>query len=193
MVFFINTPSRLADMPKKRMLYAMMQKYVHAFFALPPRTVVALYALGSAVLVLMAFVLEHGFGALPCQMCWWQRYGHWAMAAVAGTSAALPRLLPPVWGLAATLLAALYGLGVAVYQILVQLKLVPLPQGCGSTGLKIEASVEDFLKALQNPVVAPSCDRVDFHILGLSLADWNALTMAAAIAVGVVFLRRWMR
>ncbi|MBI1363167.1 MAG: disulfide bond formation protein B [Proteobacteria bacterium] len=171
----------------------MMRKLVSTFFALPPRVVIGVFAAGSLALVGMAFVLEYGFGALPCHMCWLQRYGHWAMAGIATVSFVLPRLVPPLWGLAGTLAAAGYGLYVAVYQILVQNKILPLPEGCASAGLKIEANVQDFLAALQHPVVAPSCDRVDFTLLGFSLAEWNTITMLGVLVVGGVFLCRWYK
>lgn len=158
------------------------------FFNLPPRQVLGIFALGSIGLVVMAFVLEYGFNALPCQMCWWQRYGHWAMAGIASVTFILPRIIPPLYGLVATWLAALYGLIVAIYQMLVQWKIVPLPEGCGNVGLKIEQDIEAFLRSLQNPVITPSCDRVDFTILSLSLAEWNAIVMTAVLVVGAVYI-----
>jgi disulfide bond formation protein DsbB len=39
------------------------------------------------------------------------------------------------------------------------------------------------MAALQNPVLPPPCDKIDFTILGLTLATWNALAMAAILVV----------
>lgn len=35
------------------------------------------------VLLLGAYVSEYGFGLYPCEMCWWQRYAHFAAVALA--------------------------------------------------------------------------------------------------------------
>lgn len=44
------------------------------------------YLLGLAVpaaLLLAVYVAQYGFGLLPCEMCWWQRYPHFAAAGLA--------------------------------------------------------------------------------------------------------------
>ena len=44
------------------------------------------YLLGlvvPAALLLAVYVAQYGFGLLPCEMCWWQRYPHFAAAGLA--------------------------------------------------------------------------------------------------------------
>jgi hypothetical protein len=41
-------------------------------------------ALGVPALLLAgAYISEYGFGLYPCEMCWWQRYAHFAAVALA--------------------------------------------------------------------------------------------------------------
>ena len=58
-----------------------------------------------------AYVSEYGFGLFPCEMCWWQRYAHFAALAFALIAVAVPRRRAPV-ALAALAIAvsALIGL-----------------------------------------------------------------------------------
>ena len=53
-------------------------------------------ALGVPALLLAgAYVSQYGFGLYPCELCWWQRYPHFAAVALALISfVAHPR---PVW------------------------------------------------------------------------------------------------
>lgn len=142
-----------------------------------PRRALGLLSLFAAILVGSAFVFEYGFDAKPCRLCWWQRYTHWVLLAVAFLGYAWPRYSRQA--LVATLLPVLTGLGIAVYHTLVEFKLLPAPSGCTDGG-SIAASVESFMTALQNiePVVA--CDAVNFRLFGLSLSNWNILAMLVA-------------
>src|SRR5690606_6356119 len=58
-----------------------------------------------ALLLAGAYISEYGFGLFPCEMCWWQRYPHFAAVALALISFAVrPRAL---WvGLAALAILA---------------------------------------------------------------------------------------
>ena len=66
-------------------------------------------ALGiPAVLLAGAYVSEYGFGLYPCDMCWWQRYAHFAAVALALVSIDPPKVLTSIF--------VLYALsGYAVY------------------------------------------------------------------------------
>lgn len=135
----------------------------------------------ALVLVVSAFILEHGFGAAPCHLCWLQRYGHWALLFTAGLGLFL-RGIPyaqkiAFWGCIA---AILYGLCLGGYHVLVQQKLIAGPQGCSSV-LALPQSTQGLLEALKT-VSVPRCDKVNFTVLGQSLAVWNVLFMAALLA-----------
>lgn len=145
---------------------------------LTPRCAVILLSLFSAVLVASAFVFEYGFDALPCRLCWWQRYAHWALLAVA--------LGGVIWvryarvALLAALLPAFTGLGIATYHTLVEFKLLPAPTGCTDGG-SIDTSVADFLTALQHAKPVVACDAVAFRLLGFSLSNWNIIAMLVVV------------
>jgi disulfide bond formation protein DsbB len=118
-------------------------------------------------------------------MCWWQRYVHWAI----GFFAALGLLLH--WdrvGLTLAGTAAFVGAGIALWQVLVQQKWVPLPATCGGHGVEI-AGANDLLAALQS-APPPLCDEVSFTIFGLSLAAWNLPIMLAFAGLAFFVMRK---
>jgi disulfide bond formation protein DsbB len=152
---------------------------------LTPRGALWLLLFGSVGLTLSAFILEYAFGAAPCEMCWWQRYVHWSI----GIFAALG--LVSGWyraGLALVGTSAFIGAGIALWQIMVQQKWVPLPATCaGGTGEM--AGADTLLMALQN-TPPPPCDEVSFTILGLSLAAWNLPLMLGCVGLVLLVTRK---
>lgn len=153
--------------------------------ALPLHKQVLISGVFALGLIASAFIIEYGFGARPCHLCWLQRYGHWAMAGFGLVGGIVGGFVPVVacLGFLGVVGTALYGLGMGVYQVLVQYKIVPAPEGCSSANIEIPANVEDFMASLQNPVMAPPCDKIDFMIFGLTLAAWNAIIMAVMLTV----------
>ncbi len=130
---------------------------------------IALLALG---LLASGFVLEYGFGVLPCPMCWWQRYAHAAilLAASVGVGLRQERL-----GTLAVGLAALLGLGVAAWQVAAQQGVLPYPPSCAGDANMVVVGA-DLLAAMARTTVIP-CDTETFTLLGLSLAAWNVPAM----------------
>ncbi|WP_395614465.1 disulfide bond formation protein B [Allosphingosinicella sp.] len=109
----------------------------------------------------------------PCEMCWWQRYAHFA-ALPFGLAAVLagPRLKDGgrilVW-LAA--LAIFVSGAIGFYHAGVELKLFPGFTQCTAA---LTGSPEDMLKAVfDRPMVR--CDDVQWSWLGISMAGWNAI------------------
>ena len=139
-------------------------------------------ALGVPVLLLGgAYLSQYGFGLFPCEMCWWQRYPHFAAIALALISAfAAPRRL---WiGLAglAILISGLIG----AYHAGVEYKWWEGLTTCSSTAGS--ASLEDILNA---PLIR--CDEAQWRLFGVSLAGFNFLiSTAAAIAIFALLARR---
>ena len=132
-------------------------------------------ALGVPALLLGgAYLSQYGFGLFPCEMCWWQRYAHFAALGLALVSTlAAPRRL---WiGLAgmAILVAGLLG----AYHAGVEYKWWEGVTTCSSTAGG--NSLDDILNA---PLIR--CDEPQWTLLGVSLAGFNFLiSTAAAIAV----------
>lgn len=160
----------------------------------------ALALFAAMLLTASAYVLEHHFGALPCRMCWWQRYAHWALGFMAfsgfytGWIARGRRYAWPVSVYKYMLVVSVAGLMVAVWQSLGQMGVVALPHFCEGS-LTLATDVTAFMAQLKNPqtLVAPACSEVNFRIFSLSLAQWNSLVMAAftaAIAAAWAYARR---
>lgn len=154
---------------------------------LTPRQTLKLLALWALVLAVSGFVLEYGFNVLPCHMCWWQRYMHYAILAASLAGLAHPRLVRPA--LMAIILAAVTGLCIAVWQYAAQHGWLPFPASCTSSAMPTYAAAEDLLAAMQTTKVIP-CDKETFTLLGLSLAAWNIPAMLFAIALSTRSLFR---
>jgi disulfide bond formation protein DsbB len=139
-------------------------------------------AIGVPALLLGgAYLSQYGFGLFPCEMCWWQRYPHFAALALALLSTvAGPKRL---WiGLAA--LAILVSGLIGAYHAGVEYKWWEGVTTCSSTAAG--NSIEDILNA---PLVR--CDEPQWTLFGISLAGFNFLiSTAAAIAIFALLGRR---
>jgi len=133
-------------------------------------------------------VLELGFGVRPCPMCWWQRWAHYALLAVALLGWALPAWRR--WLVLVGLPVALAGLGVALWQVAAQQGWLPWPPSCTAAELVPLAAAGDLLGALQTTRIIP-CDQEDFTLLGLSLAAWNVPMMVGVLGLLGVGGKRW--
>lgn len=124
-------------------------------------------------------------GLWPCQMCWWQRYAHFAGLAFALLAFALGRL--PDGGRSFVWLAALAILtsgGIGAYHAGVEADLWEGFTQCTAQGGA--GSAEEMLKQIMGaPLVR--CDQVQWSFLGISMAGWNAL-----ISIGFGLLILWL-
>jgi disulfide bond formation protein DsbB len=139
-------------------------------------------AIGVPALLLGgAYLSQYGFGLFPCEMCWWQRYAHFAALALAlvSTLAAPKRLWIGLTG-AAILVAGLLG----AYHAGVEYKWWEGVTTCSSTAAG--NSLEDILSA---PLIR--CDEPQWTLFGISLAGFNFLiSTAAAIVIFVLLGKR---
>ena len=140
-------------------------------------------ALLALTLVVSAAILEHGFGVLPCKMCWWQRYAHWVIGGLALVGLATRRYRLAAGGI---MLAALGGLAVALWQTAAQQGWLPFPASCVGDGAALAQGTE-VLNAMLHTRVVP-CDQETFTLLGLSLAAWNILAMLLCTGVALKVL-----
>lgn len=129
-----------------------------------------------------AYLSQYGFGMWPCEMCWWQRYPHFA-----GLALALAAFLRPP-GRVFVALAALAILAsglIGFYHAGVEYGWLP-----GLTACTSEVALGgDPLEAIMNaPLVR--CDQVQWELLGISLAGFNFLISTAAALTIFVVLRR---
>ena len=141
-------------------------------------------ALGVPALLLAgAYVSQYGFGLYPCEMCWWQRYPHFAAVALALVSFAVrPK---PLWiGLAA--LAILASGLIGGFHAGVEYHWWQGVTACTTT---VDNSGGDALSAIMNaPLIR--CDAAQWTLAGISLAGFNALiSVISAVAILALLAR----
>jgi len=131
-------------------------------------------ALGvPALLIAGAYVSEYGFGLYPCEMCWWQRYPHFAAIALALLST-ITRRREPLLAFAA--LAIMVSGAIGAFHAGVEYGWWEGITACANT---IGAGGGDPLEAIMNaPLVR--CDVAPWSLFGISLAGWNALISTLA-------------
>lgn len=144
----------------------------------------ALALLVPAGLLASAYYFQYGIGLSPCEMCYWQRWAHMAglvFAAVALLSGRLPdRGRSFVW-LAALAIAASGAIG--AYHAGVELDWFEGFTQCTAMG---GTSLAEIMAA---PVIR--CDEVQWSLLGISMAGWNAiLSLGAALVILWLSLKR---
>nr|WP_137677000.1 disulfide bond formation protein B [Parerythrobacter lutipelagi] len=134
-------------------------------------------ALGiPALLIGGAYVSQYGFGLFPCEMCWWQRYPHFAAIALA----LLSYFAPPkkLWIALAAVAILVSGL-IGGFHAGVEYKWWEGITDCATTN----AAEGDALEAIFNAPLT-RCDEAPWTLLGISLAGWNFLiSMVSAIAI----------
>ena len=116
-----------------------------------------------------AYVAQYGFGLYPCEMCWWQRYPHFAALALALLAFAAP---PPRLWTALAAVAILTSAAIGLFHAGVE---YGWWQGITSCA-RIEPSDPGTspLEAIMNtPMI--SCDDPQWTLLGISLAGFNFL------------------
>jgi disulfide bond formation protein DsbB len=125
-------------------------------------------------------------GLYPCEMCHWQRWGHYAALGCALLSLALRNNLPAsrlfIW-LAVAGIAASGMIG--VYHAGVEAKIFEGFTQCTAT---VGGSADDFLAQVMNaPLIR--CTDIQWSFLGISMAGWNALiSLGSALLILLLLL-----
>lgn len=122
-----------------------------------------------ALLLGGAYVAQYGFGLYPCEMCWWQRYPHFAALGLAGLAFVAP---PARLWTALAAVAVLASAAIGLFHAGVE---YGWWQGITSCA-RIEPSAPGSspLEAIMNtPMI--SCDDPQWTLLGISLAGFNFL------------------
>lgn len=128
-----------------------------------------------ALLLAGAYVSEYGFGLFPCEMCWWQRWPHFAAVGLALASF----LLPPkkLWVALAALAISASGF-IGAFHAGVEYHWWDGITNCTGTPDPFALNVV-------------RCDEAAWRFLGISLAGWNALlSIGSAIAIWVLLLAK---
>ncbi|MDT9598172.1 disulfide bond formation protein B [Sphingosinicella rhizophila] len=143
----------------------------------------ALALLIPAALLAGAYGSQYLGGLHPCEMCYWQRWAHFAALAFALLSFApmADKGRSLVWLAALSILASgmigTYHAGVeaGIFEGFTQCTAAPRGE-----------SVEDLLaNVLDTPIIR--CDEVQWSFLGLSMAGWNAI-----VSIGTFLVIAWL-
>ncbi|HEX7752003.1 MAG TPA: disulfide bond formation protein B [Novosphingobium sp.] len=129
-----------------------------------------------------AYLSQYGFGLFPCEMCWWQRYAHFAALGFAVLAfAASPARL---WVALAALAIAVAGL-IGGFHAGVE---YGWWQGLTACTSNAAAGGDPLAAILDAPMVR--CDVAPWSLLGVSLAGWNFLfSLAGALAIALALLK----
>jgi len=131
-----------------------------------------------------AYGFQYLAGLTACEMCWWQRYAHFAAIALALAAFVLPG--KRLWVALAALAILVSGL-IGGYHAGVEYGWFKGLTEC--TSLVSFGAGEDPLKAiLSAPIVR--CDVVQWKIFGISLAGFNFILSVLGAGVVVALLRK---
>ncbi len=126
-----------------------------------------------------AYVSELGFGLFPCEMCWWQRWPHFAALpfALAGLAIAPSR----IWTALAAIAILVSGLIGAFHAG------VEYGWWEGITSCAITDPSANVLSFEDAPLIR--CDVAPWTLFGISLAGWNFLFsgVGAITILGLLF------
>jgi disulfide bond formation protein DsbB len=154
-----------------------------------PQALARLIALLLPTALLGGALFSQYVGGLhPCEMCIWQRWPHAAailLALLAFTGPATSTRAR-IFTLLAALAIAVSG-AIGVYHAGVEAKIFEGLTQCTATGKGLKGA--DLLNQIMHaPIVR--CDEVQFRLLGLTLAGWNAvLSLGGATLIAVLTLR----
>ncbi|MHA7820573.1 MAG: disulfide bond formation protein B [Erythrobacter sp.] len=129
-----------------------------------------------------AYVAQYGFDLFPCEMCWWQRYPHFAALGFAMFSYVL--VPHRVW-------AALAGLAIVTSGLIGGFHAgVEYGWWEGITGCSTMPRAVDVMDINAAPLVR--CDVAPWDLAGISLAGWNFLisTIGGIAVVALAAFRK---
>ena len=129
-----------------------------------------------------AYVGEYVFNLIPCEMCWWQRYAHFAALALAVLALLRPSAKALTW-LAA--LAIMVGGLLGLYHAGVEYGWWDGLTACTS---EVKLGDDPLSAILSAPMIR--CDQVQWSLAGVSLAGFNFLISTPAALLIVALLRR---
>jgi len=149
----------------------------------------ALALLIPAALLAGAYGSQYLGGLFPCEMCYWQRWPHWAALGLAIGAFLLARM--PDRGRSLVWLAALaiFTSGaIGLYHGGVEIGLVEGVTQCSRAPSAASADVL-YSDLMSRSMVR--CDEIQFKALGISMAGWNAIiSISGALFILWLSLKR---
>ena len=148
------------------------------------RTLILFAAGGSLALMLGAWGFQYIGEMPPCNLCYWQRYPHYAAIGLGGLAFMLGGALLSLLGA----LAALTTAAIAGYHTGVERGWWEGPASCTSSGTSGLSTDQLFDQIMAAPLIR--CDEVPWEMFGLSMASWNMLASLALAAIWIMAARR---
>ena len=155
------------------------------FIIFPPKQLLLLCGLTSALLLAAGFGFQYLGGMAPCKLCLWQRWPHSGVIVLSllGAIGMLPiRLTFLLIALSAAVTA-----GIAGYHVGVEQQFWPGPTSCSGTSAAMSTS-ELLDSLLATPVVR--CDEIAWSFAGISMAGWNMLFSAGLAGFALLSRRK---
>lgn len=151
-------------------------------------TAFAWLATGGALAALcVAWLAQYAGGLAPCELCYLQRYGYWAVIAFGAITISQnyhPRRRTVLLGLMG--LALLVVAGIALFHVGVEHKWWEGSSACVGTSTSGLSTAEMTQAILNAPLVR--CDAPAWEMFGISMAGYNliyALCLAALTFMGM--------
>ena len=138
----------------------------------------------SAGTLSVVWVMQYGFGILPCELCIWQRWPYVGIVIVASTAIIVrqwqqeddQKFFSILAGIMATggIFLALYHVGIEEHWW--QRWSPSIVSDCATTQSTVTMNLEELREYFMSRTsVPPSCAQVSWSMFGLSLASYNGL------------------
>jgi len=157
-----------------------------------PRRAFALICLACVAMLGFGMYLQHVVGLEPCPMCVVQRYALVGVAVFAGLAGVIGRKGLQISAALLALLAALGGAFTAARQSWLQWH----PPEFVSCGRDIYGMIETFPLQRALPMIfkgSGDCSKIDWTLLGLSIANWSFIAFALFGLLLIVLIARGLR
>jgi disulfide bond formation protein DsbB len=134
----------------------------------------------SVLVIAGAWFFQLVVGLIPCELCLAERWPWYAAIVLSGGFLALKR--PEIARFAPALFALLFlaGFCLAGYHVGVEQKWIPGPDACTVSGDHKAKTIEELTAEI---MAAPTvrCDDIQWSLIGISLAGWDALLCLAMV------------
>lgn len=123
-------------------------------------------------------------GLVPCEMCLWQRWPHYAAIGLAALGVLIPQQRWPIWFAA---LAILISGAIGVFHAGVEYKWWEGLTQCSV--IATDGGGDMLSNIMKTPMIR--CDEAQWRLFGISLAGYNAiLSIGGALVIGRLLMRK---
>ncbi len=156
------------------------------------RTHLILIAAGASAALLAGAYTFQALGYAPCEMCWWQRYPHFAAVAIGALALMIRGPVLPILGAVAAATTS----GIGAYHSGVERGWWKGPSSCTSSGVEGLSAEELMNQIMSAPVVLCDeipwrlSDMIPWQVLDITMAQLNFLGSAVFAVIWIMAARR---